>query len=113
MTSTQIPTSFREILLPHLPYAEGSEFTDDADLAALGLDSMGVVGLLAALEDRYELELPDELLTEETFASAGSLWATVVGLVPPDLVGPDAEAPSGPPSSGPDETDQPQDMGYE
>src|SRR5690606_34163329 len=41
--TTQVPRSFQEVLLPHLPYAEGDELTASDDLAALGLDSMGVL----------------------------------------------------------------------
>jgi acyl carrier protein len=79
-----IPRSFQETLLSHLPYAEGGELAATDDLAALGLDSMGVVQLLADLEEGFGLELPDELLTEETFATVGSLWGTVSGLVAPE-----------------------------
>ncbi|MBD0738772.1 MULTISPECIES: phosphopantetheine-binding protein [unclassified Streptomyces] len=84
-TTREIPRTFQDVLLPRLPYAEGDELTADADLAALGLDSMGVVQLLADLEDRFGVELDDELLTEETFATVGSLWATVADFVTPEL----------------------------
>lgn len=82
---TEIPRSFQDTLLRHLPYAECSGLVESDDLAALGLDSMGVIQLLAELEDRYDLELPDELLTEETFGTAGSLWRTVAEFVLPEL----------------------------
>ncbi|KAB1162369.1 phosphopantetheine-binding protein [Micromonospora sp. DT46] len=81
-----MPRSFQETLLPHLPYAEGGELAPTDDLTALGLDSMGVVQLLADLEDRYGLEMPDERLTEETFATVGSLWATVAEFVTVETV---------------------------
>lgn len=83
MTSVHIPRSFRDTLLAHLPYAESSNLTATDDLAALGLDSMGVIQLLADLEDSLGLEMPDDMLTEETFATAGSLWQTVSGLLGP------------------------------
>lgn len=82
-TTREIPRAFQDVLLPRLPYAEGDELAADADLAALGLDSMGVVQLLADLEDHFGVELDDELLTEETFATVGSLWATVADFVTP------------------------------
>lgn len=82
----EIPPAFQEALRPHLPYAESGDLSPTDDLAALGLDSMGVVGLLADLEDRFGLELPDERLTEETFATVGSLWATVAEFVDPEKV---------------------------
>ncbi|MFG2011511.1 phosphopantetheine-binding protein [Micromonospora sp. NPDC048868] len=81
-----MPRSFQETLLPHLPYAEGGELAPTDDLTALGLDSMGVVQLLADLEDRYGLEMPDERLTEETFATVGSLWTTVAEFVTVETV---------------------------
>ncbi len=85
MTTTDIPHSFRSALLAHLPYADSAELTATDDLAALGLDSMGVVQLLTDLEETFGLELPDELITEETFNTVGSLWQTVGGLVAPDV----------------------------
>ena len=81
--TVEIPHSFQDALLPHLPYAEGGSLGADDDLAALGLDSMGVVQLLADLEDAFGVELPDELLTEETFATVGSLWASVADWASP------------------------------
>jgi acyl carrier protein len=78
-----IPHSFRKALLSHLPYATGEDLVATDDLAALGLDSMGVVRLLTDLEETFSLELPDELITEDTFATVGSLWQTVAGLIAP------------------------------
>ncbi|MCX4750470.1 phosphopantetheine-binding protein [Kitasatospora sp. NBC_01287] len=79
--TTDLPAAFRKTLLAHLPYAEDDGFAATDDLAALGLNSMGVVQLLTDLEERFGLELPDELITEETFETVGSLWAAVGGLV--------------------------------
>jgi acyl carrier protein len=87
LTDTEIPSRFLEILKPHLPYAGSDDLAPTDDLAALGLDSMGVVRLLVDLEENYELDLPDELLTEETFATVGSLWATVAGHVGAERIG--------------------------
>jgi acyl carrier protein len=81
VTSIDIPRPFLDILKAHLPYAGSGDLAATDDLSALGLDSMGVVRLLVDLEERYGLDLPDELLTEETFATPGSLWETVAGLV--------------------------------
>jgi acyl carrier protein len=80
-----MPPSFRKILLAHLPYAASEQFTPDDDLAALGLDSIGMMHLIVDLEEAFGLELPDELVTEETLATAGSLWQAVSGLIAPEL----------------------------
>ncbi len=49
----------------------------DTNLRDRGLDSMSAVDLLFALEDFYEIVMPDELLVEATFLTAGSLWSAV------------------------------------
>lgn len=79
--TTNIPVAFRKTLLAHLPYAATDELSAADDLTALGLNSMGVVQLLTDLEETFGLELPDELITEETFETVGSLWEVVGRLV--------------------------------
>lgn len=80
----EIPHEFQDILRPHLPYANSGDLADDDELASLGLDSMGVVQLLADLEDHFDTELPDDILNEETFATAGSLWRVLSTLLASD-----------------------------
>jgi acyl carrier protein len=87
VTTVIIPSTFQDTLLHHLPYADGKALDAADDLAALGLSSMGILQLLADLEREFSLELPDELLTEETFATVGSLWRTVAPLVGAEAAG--------------------------
>jgi acyl carrier protein len=61
--------------LPELP-AEG-ELTPATDLYDLGLDSLRSVQLLLALEDTWDISIPDDMLTAETFRTPGSLWTLV------------------------------------
>lgn len=82
-----LPRRFQDIVRPHLPYAAAGDLGPADELAALGLDSMGVVQLLSALETGYDLEFPDEILTQDTFATAGSLWETVAAVLPPERHG--------------------------
>ncbi|EST38928.1 hypothetical protein N566_04800 [Streptomycetaceae bacterium MP113-05] len=49
----------------------------DADLWEAGLDSLASVQLLLLLEERFEIELPDEALTLDTFRSVRSLAEAV------------------------------------
>lgn len=83
MSIPEIPGKLQDILRSHLPYADSGALAESDELASLGLDSMGMVRLLAALEDGYDVELPDDILNEETFATVGSLWRTLSVLVSP------------------------------
>ncbi|WP_063831897.1 phosphopantetheine-binding protein [Streptomyces bikiniensis] len=51
-----------------------------ADLWEAGMDSLLSVSLLVALEDEFDVEFPDELLTRETFASEAGITAAVTTL---------------------------------
>ena len=82
MTTMHIPLSFEELLKPHLPFAEAGALEPGDDLGGLGLDSMSIVQLLADIEDSYGVELPDDILNEETFATVGSLWLVLADLLP-------------------------------
>ncbi|GAB2824990.1 hypothetical protein GCM10027073_63420 [Streptomyces chlorus] len=72
---------FEELLRAFLPFsAPDDALTEDADLRDLGLDSLGTVELLTALEQAYDVRFVDEALTPETFATPGTLWAALSGL---------------------------------
>lgn len=71
------PESFEGILRRHLPLFDGQELNANEKLADLGLDSLGIVGMLMDLEDGFAVTIPDNLLVQETFASAASLWAVI------------------------------------
>lgn len=69
---------FDEILRQYLPFLSAEEKLEvNTDLRDLGLDSMGIVEMLAAIEDAYGVRFLDEALTVETFATPGVLWATL------------------------------------
>jgi acyl carrier protein len=53
---------------------------DDDDLFAAGLDSLAIVNVLMALEERFDIELPDEMLQRKSFASIATIVAVVRGL---------------------------------
>jgi acyl carrier protein len=74
---------YLDILRRYLPMAGTRELLPDQDLAALGLDSLAMVGLLLELEDSFDTSFPDEFLTAQTFATVGSLWAIVTSLIEP------------------------------
>lgn len=49
------------------------QLADDADLYAAGLNSHATVNLMLALEDAFDIELPDRLLRRRTFSSVGAI----------------------------------------
>jgi len=54
--------------------APGEDLSGEVQLVQYGLDSMGTVTLLVALESALDVEFPDEALVPETFETAGRLW---------------------------------------
>ncbi len=54
-----------------------SGLSDDTDLYTAGLTSLATVGILLALEDQFEIELPESLLSRETFRSLDAMVQAV------------------------------------
>jgi len=50
---------------------------DTADLFRLGLDSIGIVNVMLAVESTFGIEFPDALLTRQTFSSIASVASVV------------------------------------
>jgi acyl carrier protein len=72
----------REILASHGRLSvEITELPDDSDLYDAGLTSLITVNLLLAIEDHFDVEFPDELLSRRTFQSIGALAEAVEDLV--------------------------------
>jgi acyl carrier protein len=57
-----------------------SSLRDADDLFAAGLDSLAIVNVLMALEERFDIELPDEMLQRKSFSSIATIEAAVRGL---------------------------------
>ena len=49
----------------------------DTAMTLLGFDSLEIINLIVDLEDKFRIELPEEVLTPETFATPGGLWAVL------------------------------------
>ncbi len=52
----------------------------DADLFAAGMSSHASVTVMLALEDRFDVEFPDEMLTRAVFGSIGGLSGAIAEL---------------------------------
>ncbi|MEU8207081.1 acyl carrier protein [Streptosporangium sp. NPDC049046] len=75
---------FEETLRRQLPFLPADErIREDTGLADFGLDSLGIVELLATLEEEYGVRFRDEALTMETFETPGTLWKTLSGMFRP------------------------------
>ena len=71
-------TQFEELLRQVLPFLSADEPLDEnTPLREYGLDSLGTVELLSALESAYRIRFSDEALTLETFKTPVILWAAV------------------------------------
>jgi acyl carrier protein len=72
---------FEALLRKHLPYLPAGEALVPAtNLRDQGLDSMGTVELLADLERTYRVRFVDDLMSMESFETAGVLWRNLSGL---------------------------------
>jgi acyl carrier protein len=72
----------REILTSHGRLSvEVAELKDDSDLYDAGLTSLITVNLLLAIEDHFDVEFPDELLSRRTFQSIDALAEAVEDLL--------------------------------
>lgn len=53
---------------------------EDSDLYHAGLTSLATVGLMLALEDEFDIEFTDSMLSRRTFGSIGSIAAAIAEL---------------------------------
>jgi acyl carrier protein len=72
----------RDILTSHGRLSiDVAQLRDDSDLYAAGLTSLITVNLLLAIEDHFDVEFPDALLSRRTFQSIEALAGAVEELV--------------------------------
>jgi len=71
----------REILSEHGRLSISMEqISNDGDLYKAGLTSLATVGLMLALEDHFNIEFPDSLLSRKTFSSIEEILDAVTQL---------------------------------
>jgi acyl carrier protein len=77
-TEQEIAAQVREVLRSHarLP-VDVDELTDDADLFRAGMTSHASVSVMLALEDSFDLEFPDRMLTRQMFESILSIRSAI------------------------------------
>ena len=74
MVSDQMVNDVRDVLAQHarIPVDPASLAVDD-DLYEAGMTSHASVNVMLALEDRFDVEFPDAMLTRGAFASIGAI----------------------------------------
>ncbi|HEU4976341.1 MAG TPA: acyl carrier protein [Baekduia sp.] len=60
--------------------ADVESLADDASLYDAGMTSHASVNVMLALEDRFDVEFPDELLKREVFESIASISTAIAQL---------------------------------
>jgi len=58
-----------------------AELSEDSDLYGAGLTSLATVSVMLALEDEFDIEIPDNRLSRKTFECIASIVETVEELV--------------------------------
>jgi acyl carrier protein len=88
---TTVETTIRTILDKHGKLAKpAASLDDDDDLYQKGLSSHASVNVMLALEDEFDFEFPDSLLTRATFESVSSIKRAMETLgvpSPPEVIG--------------------------
>lgn len=74
--------SIRELLtkVGGLPIAV-TDIADDADLYTVGLSSFASVQLMLGLEDKFDIEFPDQFLNRKSFASISAIEQTITSIL--------------------------------
>lgn len=74
-------TAVREVLAQHGRLTvDVNALDEDFDLYGAGLTSLATVGIMLALEDRFEIEFPESMLSRSTFRSVSSIAEAVAKL---------------------------------
>lgn len=64
----------RDLLAQHGKLSvDASTLSDDDDLYEVGLTSLTTVNLMLAIEDTFDVEFEDSMLSRKTFQSVGAL----------------------------------------
>lgn len=79
---TEEVAAIREILAQHGRLCvDARSLRDDGDLYAAGLTSLATVNVMLALENHFDIEFPDALLSRKTFASIEAIAEAVATLL--------------------------------
>lgn len=79
---TETEQAIRAVIADHARLrGDAGELARDADLYEAGMTSHASVTVMLAIEDAFDLEFPDRMLTREVFASIAAIDAAVQELL--------------------------------
>ncbi len=77
MQATEIEQEIRSFLTEKFLFGSGEMLNDDAPLLGSVIDSQGVIELIVFVQDRFTIEVDDEEVTTDNFASVKSTVAFI------------------------------------
>jgi acyl carrier protein len=76
--SAQVSSAIRDVLREHASLAVDVDgLADGASLFDAGLSSMSTVNVMLALEDAFDVEFPESMLSRKTFESVDAIAEAV------------------------------------
>lgn len=72
---------YRRILAASLPDVSIDDLEPESRLADLGMESVTLVQLVVQIEEAFDLNLTDDVMTRETFECVDSLWRVIEQLL--------------------------------
>jgi acyl carrier protein len=70
----------RRIIKDHARLEAADTLPADADLYRTGMTSHASINVMLALEDRFDVEFPDRMLTRSVFESIGAIETALIEL---------------------------------
>ncbi|MBJ7459886.1 MAG: hypothetical protein JHD02_11895 [Thermoleophilaceae bacterium] len=80
--TTELTSRIRDLIAENSEIGMTDAIADDDDLFVAGLQSLDCVRILVAVEDEFEIELPNDKIERSIFASISNLTTLVAEFVP-------------------------------
>jgi len=81
-----VTDEIRRVLKEHARLrVDVDELAEDADLFQAGMTSHASINVMLALEDAFDVEFPDRLLSRSVFTSIGSIRAALDAIAVEDV----------------------------